>query len=123
MRPDQVILLKELAERLADVFIAEAEPDDWPGADTPASEWTKEVRGDRVWVKKGAMATGGVLRYTLDLLARDAPVAGGQPEDGEKDSDLDRQIRDAERRATEAVNRALSRAKKKPGQAQGVGGA
>jgi len=113
MRPDQLQRLNDLTERLADVFLDEADPDGWPGAGVPAEAWDKQIRGDRVWVKKGAMATGGVLRYALDLVAKnvtDGSIPG--PEDHAKESDLDRQIREAEKRAGEAVARVLDKAKK-----------
>ena len=112
MRSDQLERLNDLAERLADVFLTEADPDSWPGAGTPMEAWDQRVRGDRVWVKKGAMATAGVLRYALDLVAKNAPSEGDQPTDHAKESDLDRQIRDAEKRAGEAVARVMDKARK-----------
>lgn len=108
MRQDQIERLKELSEDLADILLEELEPSEWPGAGMPMSEWTKEIRGDRVWTKKNAMATGGVLRYTLDLVQRDAPT-GSTPESAEQEADLDRQIHDAERRAADAVKRVLAK--------------
>jgi hypothetical protein len=112
MRQDQIERLKDLSEKLADVFLEEADPAMWSGANTPSEAWTQQDRGNRVWEKKGAMATGGVLRYALDLVAKAAPAPGeSKPEDAAEDSDLDKQIKEAERRATEAVNRVVSRAK------------
>ena len=109
MREDQRQRLNDLAEKLADVFLAEADPEAWPGAGLPMEAWTNQIRGDRVWVKKGAMGTGGVLRYALDLIEKRSTPAGTTPEE---DSDLDRSIRDAEKRAKAAVARVLDKAKK-----------
>ena len=111
MRPDQFERIKDLAERLADAFIMEADPDEWPGAGTPMSEWSKDVRGDRHWTKKNAIGTGAVLRQTLDLLSRDK-LSSTVPGSTAEEDDLDAQIRAAEKKATAAVNRALDQARK-----------
>jgi hypothetical protein len=107
MRPDQVARLTDLSEKLADTFLTEADPGEWAGGDKLPADLTQQERGDRYWCKKNAMATGGVLRYTLDLLVKH--VGEQAPED---DADMDRKIRDAEKRAAKAVNDAISRAKK-----------
>jgi hypothetical protein len=105
MRPDQMKMLNDLAEKLADVFLVEADPDNWSGGGLPA-DMSKEDRGNRHWDRKGAMGTGGVLRYTLDLLSHH--VEG--PSDPARESDLDAKIKDAEKRATAALNRVLDKA-------------
>ena len=107
MRTDQTKRLAELAEQLVDAFITEADPATWPGAGHE-SDMTQRERGDRYWSKKNASATGGVLRFALDLIGRtgaDTPAAGGDEED-----DLDKRIRQAERRASDALARAMKRA-------------
>ena len=114
MRPDQLSKLSELSEHLADVFISEADPENWTGDGVAPRDMTKEERGNRHWDKKNAMATGGVLRYTLDLIShREKGPAGGLPpaEQAERDTDLDKKIVEAEKRAEAAVARAMQRAK------------
>ena len=108
MRDDQRKRLQDLSERLADTFILEADPGEWPGDGKPPADLTQQERGDAYWCKKNAMATGGVLRFTLDLIERNGP--GGPSTDG--DADLDKRIRDAERRAQQATKRALDKAAK-----------
>ena len=113
MRPDQLQRIRELSEQLADTFIAEADPSEWSGDGKPPAELTQQERGDRYWCKKNAMATGGVLTYTLNLI-KHHEVPGGGSELGEqagKDSDLDRKISEAEKRAEAAVARVMQRAK------------
>ena len=115
MRLDQLQKLQALSERLADVFITEADPDHWTGDGKLPADLSREERGDRLWDRKGAMATGGVLRYTLDLIGHhgkriDAP---GNPEDPAKESDLDGKIRRAEKEAAAAMDRVLTKAKAK----------
>lgn len=107
MRPDQIARLNDLAERLADSFLYEADPAEWPGDGMPPGELSQQERGDRYWCKKNAMATGGVLRYTLDLIGKHQ---GAAPE--EDDADMDRRIKDAERRAEQMAARVMSKARK-----------
>lgn len=107
MRPDQLARLNDLSEKLADTFLTEADPDEWAGGSKLPADLTQQERGDRYWCKKNAMATGGVLRYTLDLVAKHV----GE-EDPSDDADMEKKIRDAEKRAAKAVNDAIARAKK-----------
>lgn len=111
MRPDQIQRLQELSEKLADRFLLEADPDEWPGDCVAPSDMTSQQRGDAYWCKKNAMATGGVLRYTLDLAAKHTQPGGAS--DPESESDIDRSIKEAERRAAEAVARVVNKAKKR----------
>ena len=114
MRPDQLQRIRDLSEHLADTFIAEADPSEWSGDGKPPAELTQQERGDRYWCKRNAMATGGVLRYTLDLIAtHEKGPAGGLPpaEQAERDTDLDKKIVEAEKRAKAAVARVMQRAK------------
>jgi len=111
MRADQLQRLQELSEKLADRFLLEADPTEWPGDGRPPADLTQQERGDAYWCKKNAMATGGVLRYTLDLVAKHG--APNDPEgEPDKEADLDRSIREAERRAAEAVARVMSKSAK-----------
>lgn len=113
MRDDQIQRLRDLSEKLADTFLLEADPGEWPGDGKSASDLTAQERGDRYWSKKNAMATGGVLRYTLDLAAKaQQPQAmPGTAEAAAQDADIDRQIREAEKRAAAAVSRVIGKAK------------
>ena len=70
MRPDQVERLKELTEKLADRFLMDADPSEWPGDGKSPADLTQQERGDAYWSKKNAMATGGVLRYTKLIFRR-----------------------------------------------------
>lgn len=108
MRPDQMQRLQDLSEQLADAFILEADPSEWSGSGKSPADITQQERGDRYWCKKNAMATGGVLRYTLDLISHQ-PAA--QDTEDKISADMDRRIADAERRASAAVDLAVKRAK------------
>lgn len=109
MRPDQITRIQELSEAISDRFIAEADPQEWPGAGASPSEWSQQERGDSYWCKKNAMATAGVLRFTLDI-TKAAGVNEGV-NDVEREADLDKQISEAERRAKAALQKVLARIK------------
>lgn len=113
MRPDQVERMRDLAERLADAFLAEADPTEWAGDGTPIAEMTSTQRGDRYWCKRNAGATAMVLRSTLDFVDRaDQRAPTGESPDAEDDEN-DRRIAEAEKRAADAVAQALKRAKRR----------
>jgi len=110
MRPDQITMLNELAEKLADVFLMEGDPSNWSGAGKLPVDMEREERGNRKWDKANAMATGGVLRYVLDI------TSGGKKNDSkdedtqaERESDLDRQILEAQKRAADAMKRVMGK--------------
>ena len=108
MRPDQLARLQDLAEKLADRFILEADPAEWPGGDKAPADMTPQERGDQHWCKKLALGTASVLRYTLDL---QVPRSDNRPPE-EVDNALERKIDDAEKRAQAAVKKALDKAAK-----------
>lgn len=110
MRPDQLAQLNDLAERLADVFIVEADPNNWSGAGQLPADMDPQTRGNRHWDRKGAMGTGGVLNTTLNLMQH---WGKGGPGDGQPDGDLDDAISDAEKRAKQALARVMNKAQGK----------
>ena len=110
MRPDQLQQLQDLSERLADVFLLEADPDNWSGAGKLPADMTKDERGDRHWDRKGAMGTGGVLKYTIDLIssAEDRRTSDDELQ-AARDADLEMKIDDAKKRAHAAMKRVLDK--------------
>lgn len=93
MRPDQKQRLDDLAELLVEEFIAEADPRLWPGAGKPPDSWTKEERGDRVWVKRNVIGTGSVLHALHDLEDRhEKNTSADAATQGKRDDDLDASI-------------------------------
>jgi hypothetical protein len=71
MRKDQLERLCDLSERIAEVFIEEADPETWNGAGQPLSTLSQDQRGDRLWDKKNAIQTGALLARVLDLRERE----------------------------------------------------
>lgn len=106
MRQDQWQRLRELEERLADVFIDEADPDGWP-----------KERIERYKCKRDAAETAMLLARAQALMA-----PGGQSPDPER---AEKQARDviskAQARASEAVQKALDRRASVHGKQTGAG--
>ena len=83
MREDQYIRLQALGEKLAEAFIAEADPDQWSGAGKTPQEMDKGERGDRYWCKRNAAATGALFLRVgsmVSMIQRDSGGAGGAGE-------------------------------------------
>lgn len=120
MRADQYSRLVDLQEQLTDVFLDEADSEEWPGAGTPISQMTKEDRGDRFWCKRNAAATMTLVMKIGCVIdaerrhARDNPdPLANMPEDPEDDREQQRienaQFAEYERLAAAALARAKER--------------
>jgi hypothetical protein len=108
MRPDQITRLRELQEKLAEVVLEEADPDNWSGADTPMDQLSRDERGNRYWEKKNAAATFALLERTTSTLSY-------SPADGEpaaQEVDIDKQIAKREREAQALLDGVMKKARK-----------
>lgn len=112
MRADQLQRLQELSEKLADVFIVEADPANWSGGGLPR-DMSQEERGNRHWDRKGALGTGAVLAHTLNVIKHyeGRKPAPGDPED--TDDPMISVIDTAEQKAKQALDRVMNKAKGK----------
>lgn len=107
MRDDQYQRLQALTEKLMDVFLTEADPENWPGVGILPNAMDKETRGNRYWCKKDAAATLTLNMRAItmiDAIRRrtpedGAPLAGDQAEDDETEDSLDADISKAEKQA------------------------
>ena len=106
MRPDQITRLKELAEEIGEVFLEEADPQNWSGAGQILAEMDKDTRGGRYFDKKNAVQTGSLLARVLDLAERD--IGSGVKT---LDDDADDEIKKYEKKAKELLKGIQSRAK------------
>lgn len=106
MRRDQFETLQTLSERLTDVVINEADPDNWPGTGIPLVEMTKEQRGDRYWMKKNAVATLSLILRIHQLV--DVPNAAAI----DRDDDLDAEVAAAEKEATRFLDELQRKSRK-----------
>lgn len=105
MRLDQYAKLQDLAEKLTDAFIAEADPDQWPGAGLTPTAMDQQTRGDRYWCKKNAAATLSVIVRTTSLIGIIQQRSNLIPPDGEgapaetEDTSMDAEMKAAEKEA------------------------
>ncbi len=70
MRKDTGKRLDELAEKMTEVFLEEADPHGWTAADVPPDKRSPAQRGDRNWDMKNANQAGALLARVLDLRER-----------------------------------------------------
>lgn len=112
MRKDQVARLDDLSERIGEVFIDEADPDNWNGAGVPLRDLDADARGNRYWDKKNAIQTGTLLARVLDLKDRATLSGKGPPL---PDDDAEKEISRFEKKAKELIDGIQSRATAKPG--------
>jgi hypothetical protein len=110
MRADQRVKLAELEEKLADVFLSEADPVAWPGHGKASGELTSEDRAQRYQHKRAAAETAMLLARTQSLMDGGGGPGGAGEEAGLKT--LDRQIDRAEKEAAKALERIQSGAGK-----------
>ena len=117
MRIDQYEKLQALTEKLTDVFLAEADPDKWPGVGIEPGQMDAQTRGDRYWTKKNAVATIALVQRVSGLTQRIQLASNGgdgsaeQVKD-EEESSLDKQVADAEKEATKLLDAVQKRVKK-----------
>lgn len=109
MRQDQFEALHKRAEQLLDLFLAESDPEAWPGHGIAPANMDKPTRGDRVWCKRDAAATlvcaqriGGLIDMARRKTADDEVTPGAVTEG---DDDLAREAEAAEAEATRLLNR------------------
>lgn len=88
MRKDQQTRVDELAEKVMDVFITEADPENWTGAGETSTEMTPAVRGARNWDIKNANQAGALMMRLLEIKDRLAgllPPSEGSDDRAEAD--------------------------------------
>lgn len=106
MREDQRIRLEEINERLVDVLLDEADPDNWPGAGILPADMSKEDRGDRYWSKKNAAMTTVLIADNMKLLVNTKEALGRDPlEAPEMDDVIDRAEQKAAKRLKEIAEK------------------
>ena len=101
MRKDQIKRLQDLAESIGEVFLEEADPQNWNGAGQPLASLDKDQRGGRYWDKKNAIQTGTLLARVLDLRDRDKGQTG--PGVTTPDDDAEKEIKRFEKQAKDLI--------------------
>lgn len=115
MRQDQYDKLQALSERLTDVFLDEAEPDNWPGSTMPIDQIDKQMRGDRYWCKKNAVATISIIAKVASLttiIREHSNKGAGAAGVTDEEATLDAEIASAEKQASKLLDELQRRFKK-----------
>lgn len=115
MRDDQYLRLQALSEQLTDVFLEEADPEQWPGAGVPLQSMDKATRGDRYWSKKNAAATVMLIGRVENLVGSiqdDSNKGHGAAAVSDTESELDQEIAAAEKEAAKLLNKVGEGARK-----------
>lgn len=117
MRDEQFTKLEALQERLVDVVLFEAEPENWTAHGKLPKEMTQEERGDRYWCKRNVSATVTLLNKTLSLAFFRDRQPSRPPEDAESaNDDLNQEILEAEKNANKILKMFEQRQRQKAGQ-------
>ena len=116
MRADQYEKLQALQEKLVDVFLMEADPDNWAGAGMLLADMNHEQRGSAYWCKKNAVATGGLIQRVSNLtmkieMANTPPGGGGADEISDAEIDVDKQVAAAEKEGKRLLDKVQRKAK------------
>lgn len=110
MRTDQIQRLAELSEKLADAVILDADPERWVGYGKPASQMTKEERGDAYWCRKVASSTISVL-LRVERVVQECRGGNdtGQPDE---DAEMEKEVASAEKEAERLLDELQKRSRK-----------
>ena len=111
MRDDQKARLMQLSENVAEVFLEEADPNQWNGAGQPLATLDAETRGNRYWDKKNAIQTGSLLARILDLHDRDNNTSENSKL---KDEDAEKEVKKYESKAKELIDAIQKNSAAKP---------
>lgn len=120
MREDQYHKLQALEEKITDQFLFEADPANWTGEGVLPKDMTQQIRGDRYWCKKNAVATIslairiGSLIGRIQMAGGTTPPAEGEGEEGDSAGLLDAEVNAAEKEAKKLLARFQQKGKKAP---------
>jgi hypothetical protein len=106
MREDQIKRLDDLAERLVEQVLTDADPSAWTAADKLPGQMTAEERGDAAWCRKVASGTLAIATQALALRDRlNAQHAEWRKEWGDHAPKAEDAIERAERAAEDLIRR------------------
>lgn len=109
MKAEQLERLQQLSDRIAEVVLVDADPDNWSGAGLLPKDMTKQERGDAYWCRKQAAATLSLLMRVEQMQTdwrTNAPRLPGE------ETGLDADIAVAEAKAAQLLDATLRRAGK-----------
>lgn len=75
MRTDQLTRLEVLCDRLLEVALSDADPENWSASGKKLAEMTRDERGDAQWCRRLAVQTVALTMQVQRLMQN--PVTGG----------------------------------------------
>lgn len=106
MRPDQRVRLATVSERLAEVVIADADPENWSANGKALVDMTKGERGDANWCRKTAVQSVALLVRVEQLLGQ---TEAQRQRSGDTEADTEAEIKRAEQAASALLDRVRER--------------
>ena len=91
MRDDQYQRLQSLHEKLLDVFLDEADPENWPGAGLTLAKMDAKTRGDLYWCRKTAASVLVLAQRTVQMIdtIQQRGAGGRMPGDADPEGEGD----------------------------------
>src|SRR6187455_1366557 len=107
MRLDQFEKLQRLGEKVLDVFLLEADPENWPGKGIKPGDMDAKTRGDVFWTRKTAVSAAVLYNRIEGIVGRMEMLGAGSatpprdPEEEERDAErtMEDEIKSAEKEA------------------------
>ena len=118
MKAEQYLKLQDLIERLTDVVISDADPDNWIGKDIKPNDLTQVQRGDAYWCRKMAVASLAVLTRVVtlvEIIQNQSKKGSGAAEVTDNDRELEAAVASAEKEAGSLLDKLQRRQKKLSG--------
>jgi hypothetical protein len=115
VRPDQLDRLTSLHDRLLEVALSDADPDNWIGHGKKPNELTRDERGDAKWCRGLAISSVALTMQVQRLMQN--PIAGGAavpdrpaaPTTPAEPEDMDAEIARFEQAASQVLARAADK--------------
>jgi hypothetical protein len=116
IRQDQFEKLQTLSEKLADVVLTDADPENWVGNGLAPKDLTQQERGDAYWCRKMAVSTLSVMmrvEHLVGIVKEHRNIGYGAGEAAERDSLLDAEITSVEKEANKLLEALQNKQAKK----------
>jgi hypothetical protein len=110
MTDEQFAKLAQIQTRLMDVFVMEADPDNWPGAGKIDADMDRNERGDRKWAKQNASATLVLLMHSQRMIDERNAIKRGSQLIEQPADEMEEDVAKFERQANKVIEKALGRA-------------
>ena len=111
MTPEHYARLQDLGDKLVDVVLIDANPDNWVGKGLNPNQLTQQERGDAYWCRKMAVASLSVLTKIANLteIIQNNSKKGSSPVNVSDDRLLEDEVKAAEKEGEKLLSDLLKR--------------